>query len=105
MREFQEWTRADIRQRFTELEDRKRFLDAKINEFETMPIDVEDMRGKMPIDQPSVRESIVSIRRTSMISAALQEQTSCTQEQQRLNVELHIRDNPALTAQLGPGRD
>lgn len=105
MREFQEWTRADIHRRVAELDQRKRLLDAKIQEFETMPIDIEDLRGTMPIDNPSIRDSIVSIRRDSMISAALREHKQCSETQHSLNVEIHIRNDPRLTAELGPGRD
>ena len=105
MREFQDWTRDEIRRRFAELDERKRFLNSRIAEFETMPINIDDMLERMPFDSPSIRESVIDIRRSTLISGARQEHIQCSKEQQALNLEIRIRDSPELTAELGPGRD
>lgn len=105
MRELQDWTRAQIAQRCTELNERKQLLERRRQTAETDPVDIEDLRVKLNIDDPSMRESIIEIRRAATLTAISEEHIECTQEQQRLNTELYIRDDPKLVQDLGPGRD
>lgn len=105
MREYQAWTRAQIASRVAEIHARVEFLEAREAEIERMHIDIEDLRGKVDIDNPDMRSTIVSIRRTTLLTAVTEETTACWKEVQALNVEIHIRDSPKLTAELGAGID
>lgn len=55
-----------------------------------------------PLPMPALAESI---RLTSIASSLVEQQTRLMREIQDINFELRIRDDPALVAKLGPGRD
>lgn len=108
-REFQDYTRAELAERIAEVEieveQLKRFVaDQEAQEqavYARYGVDPNDVAGpSLPLE--GLKEVMPFAPR---MSEALQLQQGLFRTIQAINAELHIRDDPQLSAQLGPGRD
>lgn len=96
-RPFKSWKRSACLERQREILADKSALQVEVDRLERQ----EEALG----DSGTIQVLSESIKLLNMVRELTQQQTALMQEYQEINVELHIRSDPNLVAQLGPGAD